>query len=313
MNVTIGVTCKNNKNTIKQCIDSLLNLNYPKSAYKIFIIDAFSNDGTYEILKSYGRKIRLEQVEGNIATGHNFIIKNSFTDLIALTDSDCVADKDWLKNLVEPFNNKKINATAGIMKTPKDVNKLQELIGKELEERFKNFPEFLPRAPTANLCLRTKLAKEILFDETLDVAQETKFGFQFTQKYGLMKYVPSAIVYHYHRATWKSFFKQQYKYGKFVPKFYLKYRDKMKGDPISTGNMAASVLYMYLFLLSLGLMLLINLDWRISLFFATIIFSIYLMDIIKITKNLNDIIYLFAVFFIRNIAWCTGILDGILR
>ena len=299
---------KNTEKTIKECIDSVLKQNYPRNHFKIFIVDGGSTDNSFKILKKYGRKIMLKRVIGNIATGHNYIIKHSNSDLIAFTDSDCVVDNNWLKELIKPFKGKNIGATGGLMKTPSDVNRLQKLIGWELESRTQNFPEFLSRAPTANLCVRTKLAKEILFDESFTVAQETDFGFRFTQKYK-MKYVPKAIVYHYHRATWRSYFKQQFRYGTMMPKLYLRHKNKAKGDQISTGNMVASVLYMYVLLLSLALML----DWRISLFFATIVFSIYLTDIIKITKNLEDNLYLFAIFFVRNLAWNIGILFGLTK
>jgi len=315
--VTIGVTCKNSRSTIKQCIDSLLNQNYPFNSFKVFVVDAFSADGTYEILKKYvknpaRKRIRLEQIEGNIAAGHNHIIKNSFTELIALVDSDCVADKNWLKNLTEPFKDNKINATAGIMKTPEDTNRLQRLIGIELETRFKKFPEFIPRAPTANLCFRTKFAKETLFDEKYDVAQETEWGYRYTEKYGLMKFIPKAIVYHYHRATWKSFFKQQYRYGKFVPSLYMKFKSKAKGDPISTRSMMIQVLLLYFLGLSLLFVPIGEFFVTIFLLLFLILELIYFYNLPVLDSN-KDRIELMAIFIVRNIAWNLGILAGIYK
>jgi len=51
--VTILVTVKNGANTIENCVNSLLKLNYTN--YKIYVIDAFSTDGTYDILKKFGK------------------------------------------------------------------------------------------------------------------------------------------------------------------------------------------------------------------------------------------------------------------
>jgi glycosyltransferase involved in cell wall biosynthesis len=243
--VTVGITCKNSKDTIKQCVQSLLKLNYPKNKYKIFVVDGFSNDGTYEILKNYREKIILEQVKSNIAGGHNFIIKNSNAEITALTDADCVVDKNWLKELIKPFENKEIGAVTGLIKTPKNVSKLQKIIGRELESRYEKFHGFVFRGPTMNLAFKTRLAKKILFDEKYDVAQETEWGYRFTKNQKMI-YAPKAVVYHYHRASWKKFFKQQFKYAEFAPKVYFKENlTKIKGDEISKASMMLQILFLY--------------------------------------------------------------------
>lgn len=308
LTVTISITCKNSRSTIKQCIDSLLIQNYPKNAFKVFVVDALSTDGTYEILKSYGRKIRLEQVKGNIAVGHNYIIQNSFTDLIALTDADCVVDKNWLKELIKPFEDEKIGATAGLCKTPENVNKLQEIIGRELDSRFENFPKFISRAPTMNLAFRTELAKECLFDESFNVAQETDWGYRFTNPHK-MQYVPSATVYHYHRASWKNYFKQQFRYGTMMPKLYLKHRNRTKGDEISTTSMMLQVVLLYV----------ISLFFIFQIFLPAVLLLlllgfIYVNQAFHLAHNqLDSFIHLLGIFIVRNIAWNLGILVGILR
>ena len=71
--VTVLVTVKNSKNTIRKCVKSLLNLEYPNK--KIYIIDAFSTDGTYEILKSFRKKIILEQLKVNPSVAYNYALK----------------------------------------------------------------------------------------------------------------------------------------------------------------------------------------------------------------------------------------------
>jgi cellulose synthase/poly-beta-1,6-N-acetylglucosamine synthase-like glycosyltransferase len=307
--VTIALTCKNNISTIKKCVESLISQKYPKKLFKIFVVDSFSTDGTFEMLLHFAGKkqIRLVQLESNIAKAHNYIINNSKTDLIAFTDADCVVDNNWLYELTLPFKQKNIGATGGLMRTPEDVNGLQKAIGMELESRTIKFPDFITRAPTANLCVRTKIAKEVMFDESFDVAQETDFCYRLTKKYS-MKYVPRAIVYHYHRASWGSYFKQQYRYGRMMPKLYLRHKEKSGGDSISTANMAASVVYMYFFFLSF-LLFAINVYFPM-IFVATILFSIYLTDIMKIKNAKGNYLNLFEIFFVRNVAWNIGILVG---
>src|SRR3989344_1141524 len=232
--VTVHVTVKNSAKTIKACIDSLLKLNYPNK--KIVVTDAFSTDGTYEILKKYGNKITLEQVRGVAPRAHNHILQKVNTEFYAMTDSDCVVDRNWLKNLISAFKSKQVVAAGGLVKTPKNVNRLQSLIGRELENRYNHFPKNVSRFPTMNMIVRSSVAKKVKMNENLRVAFETDWGFRL-EKFGQLVYIPNAVVWHYHRGNLISFFKQQMNYARFVLPVYRKHQSKIKGDYISTTSM----------------------------------------------------------------------------
>ena len=47
--VTVLVTARNSADTIKKCIDSILSQSYKNK--KVYVTDAYSTDGTWEILK----------------------------------------------------------------------------------------------------------------------------------------------------------------------------------------------------------------------------------------------------------------------
>jgi glycosyltransferase involved in cell wall biosynthesis len=328
--VTVLVTVKNSANTIEKCIDSLIELNYKN--YSIYVTDAFSTDGTYEILKNlqkkYPKKIMLERIHGNIATAHNHMISKTNTEFVAMTDADCVVDRNWLKNLITGFDSKEILATAGFNSTPRTVNTLQNLIGKEFEDRFKRAPKFIPRAPTMNLCIRTKLAKQVKFDERIDFAQETDWGYRIT-KIGKMKYVPEAVVYHYHRPTWKSYFKQMLRYGTQTPLLYIKHPSRATGDynskPIYFAEEFVFLIALSFLFLSIFTSFLHVLPFGASLFFSQLfpqfftffclfvacLFILYFIESASLTKNPKEIFLFFLLFFVRNVAWTIGLVLGI--
>lgn len=307
--VTVLVTVKNSANTIKKCIDSILDLNYKNK--KIYVTDAFSTDGTWEILKGYGKKIRLERIRGNIAVGHNYMIKRCNTDFVALTDADCVVDKNWLKYLIEAFKSSDAIAVGGMVKTL-SKNKLQELIGRELEDRFKRFPKYVLRLPTMSLCIKTEYAKKYPFDEKFDVAQEADWGFRIS-KVGKIAFVPKAVVYHYHRSTFKTYFKQQYTYGKFVFSLYFKRGNAKRvfGDWITKPSIALQVFLSYFGILFLILSLLNPVFLYLSETFFIILLLTYFADALRLSKGLGDFLLFLFIFLFRNIAWCLGILRGI--
>jgi len=306
--VTIFIPVKNAENTIKSCIDSVLNQSYKNKI--VWVIDNMSSDKTYEILKSYGKKINLLRMAGPVPKMHNYILKIAKTKFIAYTNADCVVDKSWLKNLLRGFTSDDIVATAGYCATPKGLNKLQELIGRELENRFKKFPKYISRAPDMNLCVRTEVAKKVKFDERFIWSWESDFGYRLT-KLGKMKYVPDAIVYHYHRPTWKSFFKQQFNNAKISSILYWKHKDKIIGDHISTSSMGLTLILTYFLLLSLFFSTINKMFLYLTLFFFISINLIFLKDIVLLVKKLDEIPILFGIFLIRTIAWTFGLPVGV--
>jgi glycosyltransferase involved in cell wall biosynthesis len=308
--VTVLITVKNNANTIYKCMDSILSINYPKNRYKVFVVDAFSTDGTYEILKKFGNKIHLEQLKGNAPKAYNYAIKKIKTDFIAFTDGDCLVDKNWLKYLIKAFTSNDIVASAGFCKTPNDVNQLQKVIGTELEDRFRHFPKVILRAPSMNLCVRTEIMKKLLFDSRFDVAFETDLGYRIAGV-GKMIYEPKALIYHYHRASWNGLYNQQYKYAIFVPMLYFKKHPKrIVGDNISKTTMLLQIILVYLFGLGIILSLLNISFFNFSFLMFVFLLLSYLRDIIKLSKNLTDAIWFLCLFFVRNVAWNLGILKG---
>ena len=306
LSVTILVTIKNSARTIKKCVDSLLKQNYRN--YKIHVVDSFSTDGTFEILNKYGKKIKLEQFKSNPPQAYNHAIKKIKTEFVAFTDGDCVADRNWLKNLISGFKSEDIAAVAGFCKTPRNVTFLQKLIGIELEDRFKHFPKYIPRAPTMNICVRTKILKKLKFNSRLFVGYDTDFGYRLMKIGKKILYQPKAVIYHYHRATWKKLFKQQYTYAKYSPLIYSKHKAKMKGDYISKPTMLLHLVIFYLGFFSLILTLFYS---AFIMFFGLsvllfLLISVYEFKKLK-TKN-KYFIYFILIFSIRTFAWAIGLL-----
>jgi len=307
--VSIHVTVKNAEDTIKKCVDSLLRVDYPNK--EIYVTEAYSTDNTYEILKRYGGKIKLEKIKGNAPRAHNHVFNKVKTDFIAFTDSDCVVDRNWLKNLVKAFVSDEIIASGGLCKTPKDVNDLQRIIGMELENRFLKMPKYVGRLPTMNFCVRTDLAKKVKMDESLDVTFEAEWGKRLT-KFGKMAYVPNAVVYHYHRSTWRNFFSQQMRYGKFVartPFVYISGREF--GDYLSKPLMGLQLIAFNLFILSLIVSLLKPSIISISPILLLGLITLYVIDISDYAKTLSDVFKYLTLFSVRTFAWTLGFLSGI--
>ena len=308
--ITIFVAVYNKKETVEKCINSILNLEYKNK--KIFILDNMSDDGSYEILKKYGNKIHLEKKSGGLSKIFNYVLKKTSTEYLAFTDADCVVDEDWLDELIKPFSiSNDIIATAGYCGTPKDSTNFQKIIGLELENRFNHFDNYISRAPTMNLCLKTEIAKKILFDESYTYqAFETDFGYRLTQV-GKMYYTPKAKIFHYHRPTLFAFFKQQKNQAKWGIQLFKKHKIKTLSDEITKLSMALQIPFLSLTIFSLLLAFFANSSFYLAALFSfTILIAIYIINLIEIKPPLKLFLLFFPFFLFRNIAWLWGSLEG---
>ena len=115
--VSIVITSYNRANKLKECIESLLKLDYPK--YEIVVVNDGSTDNTAEMLRRFGNKIRVitHEVNKGTAAGKKSGILSAKYKLVALIDDDCIVDKDWLKALVKELvknKNKRVAAVTSL-------------------------------------------------------------------------------------------------------------------------------------------------------------------------------------------------------
>jgi len=112
--VSVVIPTYNSERTLKSCLESIAEQDYPKDKIEIIIADAGSTDKTLDISKQYTKNIfknPLKTGEAGKAVG----VKKAKNDIIALIDSDNILpQKDWLRKMVKPFNDSTIAGTEPI-------------------------------------------------------------------------------------------------------------------------------------------------------------------------------------------------------
>jgi cellulose synthase/poly-beta-1,6-N-acetylglucosamine synthase-like glycosyltransferase len=108
--VGILIPALNEKSVIKNCIDSLLVLDYPKKKKHIFVIDNGSNDGTIDVCKEYEHKGLITLIRNKEKTSKakslNKAIESLDFKLFAIMDADCIASLGWLSDSVKHMGKK---------------------------------------------------------------------------------------------------------------------------------------------------------------------------------------------------------------
>jgi len=126
------VPAYNRESTIKECIESIENVRYPKNKINIIIVDDGSKDATYrlskELEKRYSNVVVLrKENEGRKAYPVNFGLKHANSELVAILDADCFIKEDALERAMPFFSKKETMAVVFRMK-PTNRNKFIERV-----------------------------------------------------------------------------------------------------------------------------------------------------------------------------------------
>jgi GT2 family glycosyltransferase len=134
-------------------------------------------------------------------------------------------------------------------------------------------------------------------------------------KAGKIYYNKKAIVYHYHRASWRAVLKQQYLIGVVTPQLYIRHPSKATGANISKLSMIVQPVFFYIALLSMLFSLFLNQLMFLAVFLLTLIVFFWLYDTVRLRKNskrLSPFLFL-GYFFVRFIGWIIGLPVGVVR
>jgi len=214
--VSVIICVYNGGKTIGRCIDSILNQDYDN--YEIIVVNDGSVDGTESVCRGYGDKIVYfrNKVNLGVAGARNRGFSLSRGDYVAYTDSDCVAEKNWLSALVRYALDNKVEALGGAVLTPGDLGFFARCVGTLHKPAAILQSENIAKdIPTANALFSKSLYSETKgFDETFRVSNEdTDLLIRMQLKGRDIHYEPRAKVYHYHKNNVRSFIKWRFDTG----------------------------------------------------------------------------------------------------
>ena len=127
--ISIIILNYNGKKWLKDCFESLDNLDYPKDKYEVIMGDNASSDDSVEyVMKSFPwiRVLKFDKNYG-FCKGNNLCAKEAKGDYLVFLNNDTFVEKDWLKELVKGVLSEKdiISAGCKMLKPYKsDNNKL---------------------------------------------------------------------------------------------------------------------------------------------------------------------------------------------
>lgn len=105
--ISIITPVYNSEKVIGQCLEAIINQDYPREKIEIIIPDGGSKDNTLKIIETFKKDLNINICANPLQTGEagkSVGIEVSKGDIVALIDSDNIMpDKNYIKNMVEPF------------------------------------------------------------------------------------------------------------------------------------------------------------------------------------------------------------------
>lgn len=228
MKISVVIVAYNEEKNIGRCLDSLIDLDYPKEDYEIIVVDGKSEDRTVEIVKKYKNVRLFVNPKRFTASSRNVGIFNSKYDYVAFTDADCSVPKDWLKILADGFkrhDDGKLAAVGGANIAPDDSADMQMAIwlsqtiyignrGSVQGKRFED-DHNVESLATLNVLYDKKKVTEIgFFDEDQKhLAEDWEINYRLRKAGYWLLFLSDSYVCHAFRTSKKRFFINMIRYG----------------------------------------------------------------------------------------------------
>ena len=223
--VSVVVCAYNAERTMEACLASLETLDYPD--YEVIVVNDGSKDRTLEISESFPYCRIISQENRGLSVARNVGAEAATGEIVAYTDSDCVADPDWLTYLVARMEAGNLSACGGPNFPPPEDSLVPAAVAVS------------PGGPT-HVLISDEVAEHIAgcnmafrrdallalggFDPQYRAAgDDVDICWRFQDAGYTIGFSPAAIVWHFRRNTVKAYIGQQRGYGKAEALVYAKH------------------------------------------------------------------------------------------
>jgi glycosyltransferase involved in cell wall biosynthesis len=230
LKVSVIVPVYNGANTVEACIQSLLALDYPEDHRELIFVDNASTDKTPEILSNYQPKIRVaSEAKRGPAAARNCGVRAARHEIVVMTDADCTVDRDWLRRLVEAFDDPTVDLVGGTILSKRPCNSI-ELFGERIHDHRMAIEVWTPPyVITMNWAARKSAFILVeCFDEDFLRCEDVDFAYRAFDGGVTFVFASEAIVYHENESTFRDLFYEGYLHGFYSVQAIKKHKRLLK-------------------------------------------------------------------------------------
>ena len=314
---SIVIPCRNEAKFIGKCLDSLVDVDYPKDQLEVFVCDGESDDETPAIIEAYQKRYPFIQYLINkkrtTPFALNLGIRAASGEYLMILGAHAELHKHHIKNSIAAFAvDEKIGCTGGIIENVYLNNRAKVIsaaMGSSFgvgNAHFRTGAKYGFVDTVAFGAYKKEVFENIgLFDEELVRNQDDEFNFRLL-KNGYKIYLARNILSKYYvRASFKKLLKQYYQYG------YWKVFVNKKYKTITTIRQLIPFLFvMYLFI-GLILSAFVPYFWILFISILIIYFIAGFYFAGKKAANLKERFQIQWSFLLMHLGYGYGYLEGI--
>ncbi len=198
---SIIIASFNEDENLKNCLNSLRNIDYPKEDYEIIVVDNNSEDNTRDIVALFSEVLYLNEDRRGAACARNKGIASSKHDILVFIDADIQVTSSWLSSLIDPFQDARIGAVGGAILPANKKSIISRYLGISLFMRYhRHGPQREVKGyPSCNLAVRKDLAEGGFDASTFNTYAEDKdLCWRIIKRGYKIVFSPKAILVHNH-------------------------------------------------------------------------------------------------------------------
>jgi len=224
---SVVIPVRNEEKFIVKCLDSIINIDYPKEMLEVLVVDGMSIDGTRNIIRDYIQQYSfiklLDNTKKITPIAFNIGIQQAKGKIIAIMSAHATYEKDYISKCVKYLGEYKADNVGGIMITiPRDNTFVGRAIVSALSNRFgvggsvfrtgSKEPRWVDTVFGG--CYKREVFDRIgLFNENLVNTQDMEFNMRLKKAGGKILLHPDIVSYYYARSDFKSFCKHNFRNG----------------------------------------------------------------------------------------------------
>jgi len=198
------------------CLNSLSVQTFPADKFEIIVVNNNPKDHIPADLILPSNCTVIDETKPGSYAARNAALRIAKGEIIGFTDSDCIADKDWIKNAVLRFSDPTVQRIGGAIKIF-FTNKNPSMV--ELHDKVFAFPQesYIQkgRAVTGNMFSRKVVFDQIgLFNDTILSGGDLQWGTLANDNGYPIVFAPDVIINHPARPSLHELIKKQKRVGK---------------------------------------------------------------------------------------------------
>ena len=226
--VSVVICAYNAEQTMEACLKSLRALDYPN--YEVIVVDDGSRDATAEIAARFPEFRLIRQPNKGLSVARNVGMHAGLGEIIAYTDSDCVADPHWLTLMVGAMLGSGFDGCGGPNYAPHEKGRIEGCVSASPGApcHVLTAPDRAEHLAGCNMVFRKAALQKLGgFDPQFTAAgDDVDICWRALDAGLVLGFCPAAFVWHFRRNTVKAYYKQQRGYGKAEALLYLKYPER---------------------------------------------------------------------------------------